>query len=144
MTVSKPIPSIEDLKTQAKRLRQHLSAEGVDITHSKALELIAHQHGARDWNTLHAQAGNRLHLRVGDRVSGHYLGQAFTAEIRGMTMLGDGEHRRLTLQFDDPVDVVTFDSFSSFRHRVTGDIGWDGRSPRHTSNGEPQLVVRPE
>ncbi len=143
MTLPKDIAPVEELKEQAKRLRKRLHDIGVQLSHSKALELLAHQHGLRDWNTLHARAGNRLHLRVGDRVEGRYLGQHFTAEIRGLTVLGDGAHRRVTLQFDIPVDVVRFDSFSAFRQRVTGVIGWDGRSTRHTSDGAPQLVVRP-
>jgi hypothetical protein len=141
---NKYIAPVEELKAQAKRLRQNLLGDGVQISHSKALELIAHQYGARDWNTLHALAGNRMHLQVGDRVAGRYLGQPFKAAIRGMAVLGDGARRRLTLQFDEPVDVVRFDSFSSFRQRVTGEIGWDGRSPRQTSDGQPQLIVRPE
>jgi len=141
--MSQAISTIAELKTQAKRLRERLRLTGVQISHGQALELLAHQHGVKDWNTLHAMAGNRMLLRVGDRVDGRYLGQPFTAEIRGMTMLGDGAQRRLTLQFDTPVDVVRFDSFSSYRQRVTGEIGWDGRSTRRTSDGEPQLVVRP-
>jgi len=143
MPMSQAISTIAELKTQAKRLRERLRLTGVQISHGQALELLAHQHGVKDWNTLHAMAGNRMLLRVGDRVDGRYLGQPFTAEIRGMTMLGDGAQRRLTLQFDTPVDVVRFDSFSSYRQRVTGEIGWDGRSTRRTSDGEPQLVVRP-
>lgn len=143
MTLSQDIAPVEELKAQAKRLREKLRQTGISLSHSEALEMVAHQHGVRDWNTLHAMAGNRMRLRVGDRVEGLYLGQPFTAEIRGMTKLGDGAHRRVTLQFDKPVDVVRFDSFSSFRQRVTGEIGWDGRSPRQTSDGEPQLVVRP-
>ena len=47
-------PTIESLKTQAKNLRKTLSNDGESITHSEALELIAKQHGFRDWNTLHA------------------------------------------------------------------------------------------
>lgn len=143
MTQTETIAPIGELKAQAKRLREKLRGTGVDLSHAQSLELVAHQHGVRDWNTLHAMAGNRMHLRVGDRVKGTYLGQTFTAEIRGLTVLGDGAHRRITLQFDAPVDVVTFDSFSSFRQRVSGEVGWDGRSTRRTSNGEPQLVVRP-
>ncbi|WP_377192263.1 glyoxalase superfamily protein [Ruegeria meonggei] len=143
MTHLENIAPIEELKAQAKRLREKLRAADVSLSHSEALELVAHQHGAKDWNTLRALAGNRMLLRVGDRVEGRYLGQPFSAEIRGLTMLGDGAHRRVTLQFDDPVDVVQFDSFSAFRQRVTGEIGWDGRSTRHTSDGQPQLVVRP-
>ena len=38
----------------AKRLRASLADRGVEVTHSEALELVAHQHGARDWNTLAA------------------------------------------------------------------------------------------
>jgi len=48
---------------------------------------------------------------------------------------------QLTLQFDTPVDVVQFDSFSSFRSRVHGFVGPDGRSPRKTSDGVPHLVI---
>lgn len=143
MTRSNSIAPLEELKAQAKRLRDRLRGAGVTLSHSESLELLAHQHGVRDWNTLHAMAGNRMHLRVGDRVEGFYLGQPFRAEIRGMTLLGDGSHRRVTLHFDTPVDVVQFNSFSAYRQRVTGEIGWDGRSTRHTSDGQPQLIVRP-
>ena len=44
-------------KTLAKLLRQDLAAAGFDIPHSLALELIAHQVGAKDWNVLAALAG---------------------------------------------------------------------------------------
>ncbi len=143
MTVTENIAPVEELKSQARRLREKLRVSGVEVSHGKALELIAHQHGARDWNTLHAKAGNRMILRVGDRVEGQYLGQPFTAEIRGLSVMGDGSYRRITLHLDEAVDVVTFDSFSSYRQRVNGQIGWDGRSARHTSDGQPHLVVRP-
>ena len=52
------LPSIDRLKTQAKRLRANLAKSGTDIAHGKALELLAHQHGFKDWNTLHAAVGN--------------------------------------------------------------------------------------
>ena len=136
------LPSTDALKQQAKRLRQNLKNSGVTVGHSKSLELVAQQYGARDWNTLQALAGNRLHLRIGDRVEGRYLGQAFSGEVRGLSLQGDGQTRRITLHFDRPVDVVTFESFSSFRQRVSGDIDWGGRSPRKTSDGEPQLVIQ--
>src|SRR3990170_3891468 len=42
-------------KDQAKRLRTSLADRGIAVTHSDALELVAHQHGARDWNTLAAE-----------------------------------------------------------------------------------------
>ena len=44
-----------DHKQQAKRLRTSLAERGVEVTHSEALELVAHHYGARDWNTLVAQ-----------------------------------------------------------------------------------------
>lgn len=141
MTNLQNLPPVEELKSQAKRLRQSLAGKGTSIGHSEALEMIAHQYGARDWNTLHARAGNRFHLRVGDRVSGRYLGQPFEAEVKSLTSYGNGSHRRVTLQFDQPVDVVRFDSFSSLRQRVTGMIGWDGRSPQKTSDGVSQLIL---
>ena len=49
-----------DHKQQAKRLRTSLAERGVEVTHSEALELVAHQYGARDWNTLAAAARGGL------------------------------------------------------------------------------------
>ena len=43
-----------DPKAMARRLREELADRGVEVSHSEALELVAHQHGARDWNTLAA------------------------------------------------------------------------------------------
>lgn len=77
MNVSKPLPALEGLKEQAKRLRAALEDEGQSITHSKALELIAAQYGFRDWNTLHAAAGNRPAFNpylLGSRVEGFTSG----------------------------------------------------------------------
>ena len=141
MTDFSNVPSTDALKLQAKRLRQQLHSSGVAVGHSKSLELVAQQYGARDWNTLQARASNRLQLQVGDRVRGRYLGQVFKGEIRGLSLLGDGEHRQITLHFDTPVDVVRFESFSALRQRVKGVIGWDGCSAQKTSDGVPQLIV---
>ena len=47
----------------------------------------------------------------------------------------------MTLHFDEPVDVVTFDSFSNFRTRVSKVVGPDGRSFDVTSDGVPHLVI---
>ena len=44
-----------DHKLMAKRLRASLADRGVEVTHSEALEIVAHEHGARDWNTLAAE-----------------------------------------------------------------------------------------
>lgn len=41
-------------KSMARALRADLARLGLDISHSQALELVAHQLGHRDWNTLAA------------------------------------------------------------------------------------------
>lgn len=144
MTHRIDIAPIAELKAQAKRLRTQLQDTGIRLSHGQSLDLLARQHGLRDWNTLCARAGNEMRLTLGDRVTGTYLGQRFAGVVKALSALEGDRLRRITLHFDAPVDVVTFDSFSSFRQRVTGLIGPDGVSPRRTSDGAPQLVVRPE
>ena len=66
--------------------------DGVPVGHSRSLELLAHQYGYRDWNTLHARAGNqpaRSPVAPGDRVAGHYLGQSFDGMVTGGGAYGD-------------------------------------------------------
>lgn len=136
------LPSIAAAKDQAKRLRAKLKSDGTTISHSEALELIAHQHGCRDWNTLHATIGdlNPVTWSVGDRVRGRYLSQPFEAVILAVGRVRP-DWFRLTLELDQAVDVVSFDSFSALRKRVTGVIGPAGSSREKTSNGRPQLEL---
>ncbi len=144
MTGLSQLPSIEDLTAQARRLRATLAADGTPVGHSRALELLAHQHGYKDWNTLHAAIGNRpppSPVTVGDRVRGRYLGQPFEGEVIGVQALATPDRFRVTLQFDEPVDVVTFDSFSAFRQRVTGTIDRTGRTAEKTSDGRPHMEL---
>ncbi|MCA1441361.1 hypothetical protein I6F07_14275 [Ensifer sp. IC4062] len=146
MTHGKPtLPALDALKDQARRLRSRLASEGEAISHSRSLELVAAQYGYRDWNTLHAAAGNRLPFNPwmpGSRVKGHYLGQAFEAEVLSVQALSAQPGRyRLTFKFDEPVDVVTFESFSAFRQRVTATIDETGRTVEKTSNGRPHLEL---
>lgn len=138
--------TVDELKAQARRLRETMAARGNPLDHSAALEIVAKTHGLRDWNTaaaLAARADNRksFSLSVGATVTGRYLDQPFSGKVLSVSRLSDGEFHQVTLHFDEPVDVVTFPSFSAFRQRVTGTIGADGVSPRHTSNGMPQLVI---
>lgn len=140
-----PLPALDGLKDQAKRLRAALERDDRPLSHSRALELVAAQHGFRDWNTLHAHVGNRGAFdpyRLGSRVRGLYLGQPFEAEVLGVEALGGepGRHR-LVLRFDEPVDVVTFDSFSAFRQRVSCRVDGSGRTLEKTSNGRPQVEL---
>ncbi|CUX55670.1 hypothetical protein AGR7C_Lc210010 [Agrobacterium deltaense Zutra 3/1] len=101
MNVSKPLPALEGLKEQAKRLRAALEDQGQAITHSKALELIAAQYGFRDWNTLHASAGNRPAFNpylLGSRVEGFLPRPAF----RGLRSGRAGARRRSRTLPADP------------------------------------------
>lgn len=140
MDKSSQRPPIEDIKSQAKALRRALSDDGSDISHSRSLELVAKTYGYRDWNTLYATVGNRrdLKLRPGQRVSGEYLGQRFAAEIIGIIRHSD-DRQRITLQFDQPVDVITFDGMSNYRSRVSCVINNDGVTAEKTSNGRHHL-----
>lgn len=143
MLAQSTLPDLETLKSQAKRLRRSLELEGNFVSHSEALELVAHQYGHRDWNTLHAAAGNRPHepFTLGRMITGRYLGQTFTAEIIGLVKRNDGARYQVTLDLEAPIDVVTFDSFSAFRKRVTGTVSREGISDAFTSNGQPQLAL---
>ncbi len=139
-----PLPSIVVLKERAKRLRAELKAGGETITHSKSLELLAHQHGYKDWNTLHAAAGNGPPPYVvdgGAKVRGHYLGQPFEGELIDVQTLPMPGRFRVTVHFDEPVDVVTFKSFSNFRQRVSCTVDGKGKTVEKTSDGRPHMVL---
>lgn len=138
------VPTIDELKAQAKGLRRSLEREGQSVSHGRALELVAHQYGYGDWNTIHAAAGNQpptCPVVIGERVSGHYLGQPFDGEVIGVQIFGSQERYRVTLHFDIPVDVVTFDSFSNFRQKVSCIIDRRGITAEKTSNGNPHLKL---
>ena len=139
-----PLPSLENLKQQAKRLRAQMGVDSQPITHSQALELLAHQYGYKDWNTLHAASGNQPPgppVSIGTRVSGRYLGQSFMGNVLSVAELKHSESYRVTIDFDEPVDVVRFEGWSSFRRRVTSQIGRKGKSPQRTSNGAPVMEL---
>lgn len=134
--------TLDTVKAEVKALRQALRAEGTLVSHAQSLELIARRHGARDWNTLHARLRQRnapLPLAVGAKVSGHYLGQAYSGTI--LAVSGRAERRQVEIALDQPIDTVRFDSFSNWRHRIRGTLDKDGRSPDTTSDGTPVLTV---
>ncbi len=136
------LPTLDAAKALAIALRASLKAEGREISHSQALELIAQSHGKKDWNTLHAAIGNAppAPVDLGQRVRGHFLAQPFTGKVTGIKQLSV-DRFEVVLTFDQPVDVVVFDSFSNLRTRVTKVVGPDGRSFEKTSNGVPHLVI---
>ncbi|MEX6505559.1 glyoxalase superfamily protein [Jiella sp. M17.18] len=143
-------PDIATLKSQAKRLRSGLGESGHDITHGAALELVARQHGFRDWNTAHALAEKTAQpmqgrdvssLTIGSAVSGRYLGHTFSGRLVALQALSGSGRYRATIQFDQPVDVVAFESFSSFRRRITAVVDAAGRTRERTSDGRPHLEL---
>lgn len=134
-------PMIADLKARARALRDERAWNGTPTTHAQALEMVAREHGARDWNTLCARMRRPVRLAPGSRVAGRYLGQPFAGRVHALSLLDRGRRMRIALQFDEPVDVVKFDSFSSLRRRVQAVIGPDGRSAAATSDGTPHLIL---
>lgn len=136
------LPDLGTLKAQAKRLRAQLARRGVDLSHAQTLELVAGQHGFRDWNTLVATADRKRprSYRVGARVRGRFRGQPATGTILAVSRLAT-EHHRLTIEWDKPIDVVTFDSFSAHRKRVTHVVNAAGMTAEHLSDGTPLLSL---
>ena len=137
-------PPLDQLKQQAKALRVGVDADGLAVSHSRSLELIARQYGYKDWNTLHSATGNQppaSPIVLGQHVKGHYLGQAFEGEVIGLQTLNGGNRYRVTLNFNEAVDVVTFEGMSNFRKRVSCTIGRDGKTVEKTSNGQPHMAL---
>lgn len=132
-----------DLKTEARHYRAAQLDAGRSISHAQSLEMVARFHGFRDWNTA---AGVLPVTRgpayaVSQRIEGTFLKQPFTGTIIGVAAMGAGDMFKLTIQFDEPVDVVTFDSFSAYRHRVDATVTREGISPSRTSDGAPHMVI---
>ncbi|MEM5477882.1 glyoxalase superfamily protein [Pacificibacter sp. AS14] len=136
------LPTLTEAKTQARQLRHDLADQGHAISHASALEQIAHTYGYRGWNGFFAAISNRppQGWAIGERVSGQYLSQPFTATVIAVEMTRPGWFR-LSLDLDQPVDVVTFDSFSNLRKRVNGTVGPLGISTEKTSDGTPHLQI---
>ena len=135
------IPSRDVLKTQAKTLRRDMAARGNPMTHAEALETVAHQWGARDWNTLSAQSARAIPgYTPGMRVSGRYLGHSFDGVVKAARLSANG-FWSLTLRFDQAIDVVTSELFSSFRRQVNVTVNARGETAQKTSDGVPHLVL---
>ncbi len=145
MNTTQHLPTLDALKSQAKRLRSELAQSGTELGHSRALEIMAKQYGFKDWNTLHAAVGNRPQpapVMLGQRLSGRYLNQPFDGEVIGVQAMAEPGRFRVTLMFDEPVDVVTFEGLNNFRQRVSGVIDRTGVTAEKTSDGTPHLVLK--
>lgn len=138
------LPTIDTAKTQAKRLRAGLEDTGCSINHSKSLELLSTLYGYKDWNTLNAAINKDQQscpFYFEQRITGQYLGHSFSGEIYGIRKLSTPGMYRVSVRFDEPIDVVASESFSNFRTHVNAVIGTDGRALDKTSDGKPVLVV---
>ncbi len=133
--MSLTLPTTEDLKRQARRMRDHFAEKNIDISHSAALEAIAKQHGYKDWNILSALI-NRQSMTIewpefDEMISGTYLGHNFTGKILKIQTCTIENLRRYTIKFDDPIDVVASKHFSSFRRQINCFLNKDRRSTDH-------------
>jgi len=144
MSNSSSIPTIDILKNQAKNLRAVRAEQGDAVSHSRSLELVAHAFGFRDWNTLRAASSEAplpCPVAAGERVNGQYLGHDFEGEVLSAKALPETEQYQVGVKFDEPIDVVKFDSFSACRRRVCLKINRKGRTAEKLSSGQPHLVL---
>lgn len=140
-TILAHVPARDDLKLQARRLRADLATRGQTISHAEALEMIAHQWGARDWNTLSAKAkSTHPGWAPGQRVTGRYLGHGFGGIVKAARQSASG-FWSLTIRFDQAIDVVASTHFSSLRRQVNVTLNAAGQSPQKTSDGQPHMVL---
>ncbi len=137
------MPTIEDLKSQAKRLRASLSASN-PLSHSQALEAVARQHGYKDWNTIHAACGNAPPgppWQVGQTVTGAYLGKPVRGTVKSVREWAEGRMFRVTLDLDEPVNVSAFESFDVMRRRLSATVSREGETIEKITGETPQLKL---
>ena len=136
------IPSTDALKKQASRLRDHLAGKNIDISHADALEAVAKQYGCRNWNVLNAMAKREKPKdwpKIGDKVQGSYLGNPFSGQIIKQNICELPNARTYAVRFDEPVDVVKSEHFSSLRQQVNMTLNKDGHSIDH--KGRPDQIA---
>jgi Glyoxalase superfamily protein len=123
-----------DYKNHARRLRDALAADGIVVSHTRALELVAKQNGARDWNTLAARpsAETGAPFAVGQKVSGTFNGTPAQGRVIGLEETIKPDLWRVTVAFNPPVNASTSAHFAAERRRVQMVVGADGRSRRLT------------
>ena len=142
MSFSLDTQSVQTLKSEAKALREVRSGAGEIMSHAQALEAVARAHGFRDWNTARARLPDRVFVpfQVGQHVHGTYLEQPFQGTLIGVQLQGD-QHFKITVNFDEPVNVTPTFMFAAYRHRVVATVDARGVSPALRGNGKPQMVV---
>ncbi|MGB3443817.1 MAG: glyoxalase superfamily protein [Actinophytocola sp.] len=77
---------------EAKRAARALRADVPDLSHSKALEIVAHQLGHRDWNTASAKLAGDIGTAVPIlRIFDEAMAREFYVDYLGCTV--EWEHR---------------------------------------------------
>lgn len=144
MSFSLDTPSAQSLKSEARALREERARVGETLSHGAALEAVARAHGYRDWNTARAMLPDRVAppFQVGQRVSGTYLGQPFRGLLIGVQLMSDMQHYKVTVTFDQPVNVTPTFMFAALRQRVTATVDYHGITPALRGDGSPQMVLR--
>lgn len=139
-----------DYKTHARRLRDALAAEGIAISHGKALDIVARQNGERDWNTLAARPVREIApveltaapFSVGDEVQGTFNETPARGRVIGLSETIKPNLWRVTVRFDPPVNASTSRHFAAERSRVEMVVGADGRSRRLTGTETGVMALR--
>ncbi len=139
-------PTITGLKKRAKIKRKRMAIKGNILSHSASLEAIANDYGFKDWNTLSATVLKRMaHCPVdeGDNVTGTYRGHRFTGIVHRIEArkFAFKNWYHLTIQLDEAIDVVEFDSFSALRQRIQCAVDETGVTAEKLSNGNPMLAL---
>lgn len=134
----------EQAKQRARTLRQQHATVGRQISHAEALEQIAKELGYRDWNTASARLSNRPErpFQVGHEVTGRYLGKPFSGRLLAVRERAGAAAFEVTVRFDQPVDVVDWESFSAFRQQVTVTVSPEGVTAAKTSDGQPHMALQ--
>lgn len=125
--------SLEDLKTQAKRLADHLAhVHGVRLKHNSVLDALACVHGAKNWQQLRAEAQRRPGL-VRRAMSALSPARHVETSCAPQDYVFEADPRRVTFGvFPNQKSLFTLESTWLHRHvLVIGQEGYGVRSLLH-------------
>lgn len=139
----------DDLKAQAKRLKEHFSAQNITLSHSEALEALAKQHGFKNWNVLSANLKPKLKIgnntpnwpTLDGKISGTYLGHTFTGTVLRINVTNMDHIRRYKIHFDAPVDVVKSKFFTNYRQRINCFLNENMHSTNFKGERDNLLII---
>ena len=118
------------LRLEVSKVNQYMALNESGIATPKTLAAVGRKNILRAAKELGAASFITKHNRAG-KGQGVQLFHSIEA-LQGYLNGPD---------FDEPVDVVEFESFTGFRQRVTAMVGGDGVSWAKTSDGAPHLIL---